>query len=107
MPFLLIYVTHPSKPEANRITTDLLNQHLIACANFSSIESVYWWEGALTRSEEVVTIYKTRRENYEAVKALIEASHKYAVPCIMKLAIVEANTSYEEWIQSETEPRSL
>jgi periplasmic divalent cation tolerance protein len=103
MAFLLIYVTHPSKPEANRITADLLNKHLIACANFSAIESVYWWEGALTRTEEIVTIYKTRTENWEAVKSLIEASHKYEVPCIMKLATVEANTSYEDWIQTQTQ----
>ena len=44
MPFLLIYVVHPSKPEAIRITADLLNAHLIACANFFPTESMYWWE---------------------------------------------------------------
>ncbi len=49
-----------------------------------------------------MTIYKTRSENYEAVKSKIESSHKYEVPCIIKLATVEANISYEEWIESET-----
>ncbi len=102
MPFLLLYVIHPSKPEAIRITADLLNAHLIACANFFPIESMYWWEWRLTKSEEIMTIYKTRIEHYEAVQAMIESSHEYEVPCIIKLATVEANTSYEEWIQSET-----
>lgn len=49
-----------------------------------------------------MTIYKTRSENYEAVKSKIESLHKYEVPCIIKLATVEANMSYEEWVQSET-----
>lgn len=102
MSFLLIYVTHPSKPEAIRITSELLNAHLIACANYHPIESMYWWEGFLTKSEEIVTIYKTRSENWEAVKQCIEASHKNTTPCIIKLAEVEANASYESWIQTET-----
>ncbi len=101
MPFILIYVTHPSKPEANRLTAELLNLHLIACANFFPIESVYWWEGALTRTEEITTIYKTRSENWEAVKSYIETHHKYDIPCIIRMAEVEANTSYENWIESQ------
>jgi periplasmic divalent cation tolerance protein len=102
MPFLLIYVTHPSKPEANRITADLLNQHLIACANYFPIESVYWWEGALTRTDEILTIYKTRTENYEKIEKYIQSHHKYKIPCIMKILEVTANESYENWIQAET-----
>ena len=102
MPFLLLYVTHPSKPEAIRITADLLNAHLIACANFFPTESMYWWEWRLAKTEEIMTIYKTRIENHEAVRAMIESSHKYEVPCIIMLATVEANISYEEWIQRET-----
>ena len=65
MPFLLVYVTHPSKPEALRMTADLLNSHLIACANFFPIESMYWWDGRLSSTSEIVTIYKTRVENWE------------------------------------------
>lgn len=42
MHFTLLYVTHPSKPEAIRVTTELLNQQLIVCANFFPIESMYW-----------------------------------------------------------------
>ena len=53
-----------------------------------------------------MTIYKTRIENHEAVRAMIESSHKYEVPCIIKLATVEANISYEEWIQRETQSTS-
>lgn len=44
MLFLLLYVTHPSKPEAVKLSVDLLNQHLIACVNYYPMESMYWWE---------------------------------------------------------------
>ena len=101
MSFLIIYVTHPSKPEAVRITADLLNARLIACANYFPIESTYWWDGRLTHADEIVTLYKTTHENADAVRNMIESSHKYEVPCIMKLATVEANAPYENWIQAE------
>ncbi len=102
MPFFLLYVTHPSKPEAIRITADLLNAHLITCANFFPIESMYWWEGRLTKNDEIVTIYKTRTENVEKVQKKIEELHKYEVPCIIRLAEVSANESYEKWIQDNS-----
>ena len=102
MPFLLIYVTHPSKPEAARITSDLLKARLIACANYSPIESVFWWQGFMTNSDEIATIYKTRIENWDAVREYVEKNHKYETPCIIKLATVEANAKYEQWIQDET-----
>ena len=101
MSFLTVYVTHPSKPEAAIMTGALLNMRLIACANSFPIESVFWYEGFLTKSEEFVTIYKTLPEKYEALEAHILANHKYEIPCIMKLATVEANASYEAWIRSE------
>lgn len=44
MPFVLIYVTHPSKPEAIRITSELMKSRLIACANYFPIESMFWYE---------------------------------------------------------------
>ncbi len=107
MTFILIYVTHPSKPEAIRITSDLMNNRLIACANYFPVESMFWYEGFLTHSDEYVTIYKTKSENWEIVKSTIEKTHKSTIPCIIKLATVDANASYESWIQSETNPSSI
>lgn len=101
MSFLVIYVTHPSKPEAIRMTADLLNAHLIACANYFPIESTYWWDGRLTHADEIVTLYKTTPDKYDAVRAMIEQTHKYEIPCIMRLATVEANEPYEKWIQEQ------
>lgn len=106
MSFLLIYVTHPSKPEAVRISAELLNAHLIACANYFPIESTYWWEGRLTHSDEFVTIYKTVPENWDSVKSFILSKHKNTIPCIIKLATVESNESYEQWIHNQIYPIS-
>lgn len=102
MSFSLLYVTHPSKPEAVRVTIELMNARLIACANYYPMDSVYWWEGRLTSASEIMTIYKTRTELVEQVQEKIQLLHKYEVPCIMRLWEVSANESYEQWIENET-----
>lgn len=50
-----------------------------------------------------MTIYKTRVEHVPEVEAMIISLHKYETPCIIRIAEVTANASYEEWIQSETD----
>ncbi len=101
MSFILIYVTHENEEQAKKITTHLLQKKLIACANFFPINSVYWWKGKIEHSPEIVTILKTKKENWDKVKSEIEQIHPYETPCIMKIT-VEANKEYEQWISKET-----
>lgn len=101
MSFLILYVTHPSKPEAVQMSARLLNERLIACVNYFPIESTYHWDGRLVNIEEVTTLYKTIPENLEAVQEMIEKNHKYTIPCIIQLVTVSANESYEKWIRNE------
>jgi periplasmic divalent cation tolerance protein len=101
MGFIIIYITHKNLEEAKKVAFHLLQKKLIACANFFPIGSAYWWEGKIETSDEVVSIVKTRKENWERVKAEVKKIHPYEVPCIMKID-VEANGDYESWINSET-----
>lgn len=102
MKFILIYTTHKSLEEAQKITDPLLNERMIACVNFHPITSQYRWKGAIETSNEIVAILKTRTENWDTVKKYIEEHHPYETPCILKLAEVEANDAYAHWIQEET-----
>lgn len=101
MSFILIYTTHENKEEADKITSHLLEKKLVACANIFPINSTFWWLWKIERSDEVVTILKTKRENWEIVKKEIKKLHPYKIPCIIKIE-VEANEEYENWIREET-----
>ncbi len=96
-----IYVTHANQEEAEKITSHLFNKKLIACANFFPIQSQYWWKGTLERGNEIVTLLKTREENFDIVRDEILKIHPYETPCILKLEL-EANESYLRWIYDET-----
>ena len=101
MGFIIIYVTHKSLEDAKKITSHLLNKKLIACANFFPIESCYFWKNNLENANEIVSILKTKTENWSIVSKEIKKLHPYEVPCIIKFN-VEANEDYEKWIHKET-----
>jgi periplasmic divalent cation tolerance protein len=103
MSFIIIYVTHKNMEEANKVASLLLKQKSIACVNFFPISSSYWWKDNIEGSEEIVSLLKTRNENWEKVKNEIIKVHPYDTPCIIKMSI-EANDEYEAWINNETTP---
>ena len=101
MTFIILYVTHKNLENAQKVASHLLQKKLIACANFFPITSSYWWKGKIENSEEIVSLLKTRKENWEKVKSEIKKIHPYETPCIMKIN-AEANADYESWINEET-----
>lgn len=101
MKFIIIYITHPNLKEAKKVAETLLRDKLIACVNYFPIESAYWWQGKIENAKEIVSLVKTRKENWTKVRKAVEAMHPYQTPCIMKLE-VESNPSYADWIKKET-----
>ena len=111
MKFIIIYITHENLKEAKKVAGALLRNKLIACVNYFPIESAYWWlatslasdggKSKITNSKEIVSLVKTKKENWAKIKKAVEAMHPYEIPCIMKLE-VESNKSYADWIKEET-----
>ena len=59
---VFVYTTHLSVVEAERIGRELVERRLCACVNIlPGMVSLYWWQGAIERSEEAVMIIKDPR----------------------------------------------
>lgn len=100
MRFALVYITHPGEETAREISNLLLEKRLIACANIFPITSAYWWQGAIQREGEWVSIVKTSLDKWDLLKEEVLRIHPYEVPCILKME-VEANEAYYHWIEGE------
>lgn len=101
MGFILIYVTYPNMDEADKLANHLLDKKLIACSNSFPMSSSSCWTGKIAKVDEIISILKTKKENWENVKSEIKKIHSYKIPCIMKID-VESNEEYEEWVNKET-----
>ena len=101
MTIIIIYTTNPNQEQAEKIATHLLKKRLIACVNHIPSKSCYWWKKTIENKNEIISIFKTKSENWEKIKKEIKSIHQYETPCIIKISI-EANQEYEDWINKET-----
>ena len=103
MPALLCFNTCPDPATAERLATQLVEERLAACVQvLPGLRSVYRWQGALERSEEVLLLIKTTPERYPALQARLPALHPYELP---ELVAVEASAglpAYLQWLADET-----
>ena len=98
----LIYMTTPSRKEAEKIAEAVVTERLAACANIlDGVTSVFHWEGKLCRENEAVLILKTTEEKTDALTARIKELHSYECPCIVVLPIEGGNPTFLEWIERE------
>ncbi len=103
---VFVYTTYPSIVEAEQAGRELVQRRLCACVNIlPGMVSLYWWEGAIERGEEVVMIVKTRAVLAEAVREAVRQLHSYTTPAILVLPIESVDPDYKDWLMAETERR--
>jgi len=101
---VFVYTTYPCVVEAERAGRTLVERRLCACVNIlPGMVSLYWWDGAVERGDEVVMIVKTRATLIEAVRAAVKEMHSYTTPAILVLPIETVDPDYHAWLMAETE----
>ncbi|PIY60188.1 divalent-cation tolerance protein CutA [Candidatus Woesearchaeota archaeon CG_4_10_14_0_8_um_filter_47_5] len=93
----ILYVTCQDKREAEEIAKKLLEEKLIACANYFPITSLYTWKDELVTGNEYVLLLKTFKKHTETIKVLIEEMHSYECPCIVEIEM-KANAPFASWM---------
>ena len=97
---LIVFVTTSSDEEANRIAEALVGQRLAACVNIiSAIQSIYRWEGEITRDQESLMIIKTTDERYAELERSVKEMHSYSTPEVVALKVVRGSQQYLKWLR--------
>jgi periplasmic divalent cation tolerance protein len=100
---VLVYTTYPSTVEAEQAGRTLVERRLCACVNIlPGMVSLYWWQGAIERGEEVVMIIKTRATLAEAVRKAVRQMHSYTTPAVLVIPVEAVDPDYHAWIVAET-----
>ena len=95
----IVITTESEKKNAYKIANLLLRDKLIPCIAFKNIESYFWWEGEIKKSNEIQLIIKCKKENVNEVCQKISENHSYAVPEIISFP-VSTNSAYHDWVFS-------
>ncbi|MFZ6036528.1 MAG: divalent-cation tolerance protein CutA [Patescibacteria group bacterium] len=97
-----IFVTYPTKKQAQKICGMLLKQRQAACVNFFPVESWYYWQGRLKKNREYASLIKTHRRHFIAITRYIKQHHPDAVPCIFELPVGRVYPPYQQWLLKQT-----
>ncbi len=101
---ILVMVTCGSRAEAERISSQLIEERLVACVNIAGrIRSLFRWKGAAARESESLLLMKTRRELFERLCERVEELHSYETPEVVAFPIVAGSPAYLEWVRESTE----
>jgi periplasmic divalent cation tolerance protein len=65
---------------------------------------MYWWDGALERTEEWLVLLKLPADRYDELAAFITERHSYDEPEIIALPILTGSAAYLNWMREETRP---
>jgi periplasmic divalent cation tolerance protein len=100
---LLVFVTTPNNDEAARIAEALVSERLAACVNIiAAIESIYRWEGKVTRDSEALMIIKTTEERYPELERRVKELHSYSTPEVVAIRIERGSEQYLNWLRDST-----
>ena len=99
--YIVILVTAKDKKEADKIARGLLEAKLIACANIiHGVRSLFWWQGKVDSSNEVLLVLKTKRSLFKKVMDEVKSLHSYQTPEIIALPLAAGSKDYLDWISS-------
>jgi periplasmic divalent cation tolerance protein len=102
--FVLFLVTAPDGECAEALARKLLEERLVACVNIiPGLRSLYWWEGEVQVSDEVLMLLKARRSDIDAVTERVRELHPYEVPEVIAAEISGGLQAYLDWVNAETE----
>ena len=103
--YLQVQTTTDSRAEAMELSRAAVESRLAACAQVAGpVASMYWWDGALERTEEWLVLLKLPADRYDELAAFITERHSYDEPEIIALPILTGSAAYLNWMREETRP---
>ena len=103
---LLVLCTCPDKDCAERLAEAAVTRRLAACVNvMPGLSSLFTWQGALDRADEVMLVAKTTPAAYPALEELWRELHPYELPEVIGVPIAVGSKAYLQWISDAVTPR--
>ncbi len=101
--FIIVLITAQKEEEAAEIAKDVVGRKLAACVNIvRGVRSIYRWKGKTEDEDEVLMVAKTKAALFPDLMKRVKELHRYTVPEIIALPIVEGSEDYLGWLKDET-----
>lgn len=99
--YCLLQLTCADRPEAEKIARTLLQQHLIACAKFIPITSMYWWKAVIDHGDEVLLVMESREDLFSQAEKAIAKLHSYETFVLTATPVLKVSRAAKGWLDKE------
>lgn len=80
----------------------LVESKVAACVNvIPGVRSVYRWKGAIEEESEWMLVIKSSRLLFDRLQAELRNVHKYDLPEVLAIPVVDGSTEYLGWLDRE------
>jgi periplasmic divalent cation tolerance protein len=96
---LVVLTTLEKLEDGARLAALLVERELAACVQIlPPMISIYRWQGAVERANEVLLLIKTTRAAYPRLETIIKENHPYQTPEIVALPVESGLDDYLNWL---------
>ena len=96
---VIVLVTFADMEGARCFSEMAVSEQLAACVNlFPGVESIYRWNNAVERSQEVSGVVKTTEAQLDALEKRYREMHSYEVPEFLVLPVLGGGADYITWL---------
>lgn len=97
--YIIVFITTSDRNEAETIAMQLIESGTAPCVNIiSPVNSIYQWKGEVHQTEEALMIAKSRKSQFEELRALVERVHSYDVPEILAVPVGAISDTYASFL---------
>ncbi|HEY8348329.1 MAG TPA: divalent-cation tolerance protein CutA [Clostridia bacterium] len=98
----IVLTTFESEQQAKPVIDGILNCKLAACVQEIKIKSHYTWKNELHHDDEILVMFKTRKELYPELEKKLLEIHPYETPEILLIDAEKGSAAYLSWIDEQT-----
>lgn len=98
----IVMTTFADEQQAKPAIEEILRCRLAACVQEIGIKSHYTWKGELCHEDEVLVLFKTRKELYPELEKKLLEIHPYETPEILLVDAEKGSAAYLAWIDEQT-----
>ncbi|HOQ08098.1 MAG TPA: divalent-cation tolerance protein CutA [Clostridiales bacterium] len=98
----IVLTTFTNEQQAKPVIEEILRCRLAACVQEIGIKSHYTWKGELCHEDEVLVLFKTRKELYPELEKKLLGIHPYETPEILLVDAEKGSAAYLAWIDEQT-----
>lgn len=98
----IVLTTFENEGQAGPVIEEILGCRLAACVQEIKIRSHYTWKGELCQENEVLVLFKTKKELYPALEKKLLELHPYDTPEVLLVDAENGSAAYLAWIDEQT-----